>query len=124
MAPERQKCKGDAGGASRDYTEGSMKPGKYDRKHQVLIAGAELRELKLLDLPESFGLERRLQCYEGKRPIGLYRWDLEYLLDALSLEMRESPHHPRLRRKDLDALRSLHDRLRKEYDSAYGGAVR
>jgi hypothetical protein len=75
------------------------------------------------DLPESFGLDRRLQRYVGKRPIGLYRWDLECLLEVLSLEMQDHPQHPRLRRKDLDALRSLQDWLRKEYDSAYGGAV-
>jgi hypothetical protein len=50
-----------------------VKPGKNGRKHQVRITGAELRELKLLALPESFGLEGRVQRYEGKRPIGLYR---------------------------------------------------
>ncbi len=97
-----------------------MKPGKNDRKHQVLITGAELRELKLLALPESFGLEGRVQRYAGKRPIGLYRWDLECLLATLSLELEERFQHPRLRRKDLATLRSLHDRLRTEYDSAYG----
>jgi hypothetical protein len=100
-----------------------MKPGKKDRKHQVLIAGAELRELKSLAMPESFGLERRVQHYEGKRPIGLYRWDLECLLDTLSLELEDRFPHPRLRRKDIAALRSLHDRLRREYDSAYGQTV-
>jgi hypothetical protein len=47
-----------------------MRPGKYDRKHQLLITGAELRELKELDLAESFGLDRRIERYEGKRPLG------------------------------------------------------
>ena len=100
-----------------------MKPGKNDRKHLVLITGAELRELKLLTLPESFGLEGRVQRYEGKRPIGLYRWDLECLLATLSLELAERVQHPRLRRRDAVALRSLYDRLRTEYDSAYGRAL-
>ena len=100
-----------------------MKPGKNDHKHRVLITGAELRELKLLALPESFGLEARVQRYAGKRPIGLYRWDLECLLATLSLELEERVQHSRLRRKDLAALRSLHDRLRTEYDSAYGRAL-
>jgi hypothetical protein len=100
-----------------------VKPGKKDRKHQVLITGTELWELKLLALPESFGLERRAQRYEGKRPIGLYRWDLECLLATLSLELEDRFPHPRLRRKDIPALRSLHDRLQREYDSAYGQAV-
>ena len=97
-----------------------MKPGKHDRRHQVLIKDAELRVLKELSLPESFGLERRVERYQGKRPIGLYRWDLECLLDTLSLEMTDRPWHPRLRRRDLTALESLYGRLRKEYDVAYG----
>ena len=33
-----------------------MKPGKNDRQLEVLITGAELRELKRLDHAESFGL--------------------------------------------------------------------
>ena len=48
-----------------------MRPGKYDCKHQLLITGAELRELKELDLAESFGLDRRIERYEGKRPLGV-----------------------------------------------------
>jgi hypothetical protein len=100
-----------------------VKPGKNDRKHQVLITGAELRELKLLALAEAFGLEARVQRYEGSRPIGLYRWDLECLLATLSLELEERVQHPRSRRKDIAALRALHDRLRTEYDSAYGQAL-
>jgi len=97
-----------------------LKPGKYDRRHQVLIRGAELRELKELSLAESFGLERRVEKYQGKRPISLYRWDLECLLDTLSLEMTDRSWHPRLHRRDLAVLQSLYDRLRKEYDAAYG----
>ena len=34
-----------------------MKRGRNDRKHQVLITGAELRELKELDIPGSIGLD-------------------------------------------------------------------
>ena len=53
-------------------TLGSMKPGKYDQKHgkydqkhQVRITGAELRELKRLDMPESPGLDQRIQRFSG-----------------------------------------------------------
>ena len=46
----------------------AMRAGKYDRKHEFLIQGAELRELKELDLPESFGLDRRIERYQwGER---------------------------------------------------------
>jgi hypothetical protein len=45
------------------------------------------------------------------------------LLGTLSLEWADRPQHPRLRRRDLDALKSLHDRLRKEYDAVYGEVI-
>ena len=82
------------------------------------ITGAELRELKLIDLPESFGLDRRIERYEGKRPLGLYRWDLDGLLAALSLVL-EGCYQPTSAKGKL-ALKTLYDRLRTEYDSAYG----
>ena len=65
-------------------TLSTVRPGKYDRKHQVPIKGAELRERKELDLAKAFGLDRRIERYQGKRPLGLYRWGLEGLLEALS----------------------------------------
>jgi|SRR6516165_5848567 len=68
-----------------------MKPGKCDRRHRILISGVELRALKSLAMPESFGLEGRIQRYQGKRPIGLYRWDWECWLDTLSLEWADRP---------------------------------
>jgi hypothetical protein len=96
-----------------------VRPGKCDRKHQLLIKGAELRELKELDLPESFGLDRRIERYQGKRPLGLYRWDLDGLLAALSLALDEPDDYysPPANKR---ALKKLHDRLQAEYDSAYG----
>jgi hypothetical protein len=96
-----------------------MRPGKYDRKHQLLITGAELRELKELDLAESFGLDRRIERYEGKRPLGLYRWDLEYLLESLSMVL-DGRYYGVLPPKRRPTVQSLHDRVRAEYDSVYG----
>lgn len=51
--------------AGGEYTRCRMKPGRHDRTHQVLITGAELRELKRLDMPESLGLDRRIERYQG-----------------------------------------------------------
>ncbi len=95
-----------------------MKPGKNDRKHQVLIRGTELRELQRLDMPESLGLDRRIERYQGKRPIGLYRWDLDCLLATLSLVVQG--RDPFVSRKGVVALKGLHDRLQAVYDAAYG----
>jgi len=37
-----------------------MKPGKYDRRHRILISGVELQALKSLAMPESFGFHQRI----------------------------------------------------------------
>ncbi len=99
---------------------GCMKPGKHDRKHQVLITGAELRELQRLDMPESLGLDRRIRRYQGERPIGLYRWDLDGLLATLSLVVEG--RDPCVSPKGVVTLKALHDRLQAVYDATYGAA--
>jgi hypothetical protein len=96
-----------------------VKPGKYDRKHYFLIQGAELRELKALDLAESYGLDRRIERYQGRRPLGLSRWDLDGLLAALSIEL-DKPNNYYTPRANKRAIKKLLDRLQAEYDSAYG----
>ena len=95
-----------------------MKPGKNDRKHRVLITGAELRELQRLDMPESLGLDRRIARYQGTRRIGLYRWDLDCLLATLSLVVEG--RDPFVSPKGMVTLKTLHDRLQVVYDAAYG----
>lgn len=97
-----------------------MKAGRHDRKHHVLITGAELRELQRLDMPESFGLDRRIERYQGTRPIGLYRWDLECLLAATALAA--SGRDPVASPKGRVTLQTLHDRLQGLYQAAYGSA--
>ena len=58
-----------------------MKPGPGDVKLAILISGEELHELKrfTIDMVEAFGLDRRIETYSSKRPIGFYRWDLDCL---------------------------------------------
>lgn len=98
-----------------------MKPGKNDRRHEVLITGSELRELKRLDMPESLGLDRRIEKYQGKRPIGLYRWDLECLLATLSIVA--DGRDPFVSAKGQMTLKRLHDRLQAVYQTVYGAAA-
>jgi hypothetical protein len=104
-----------------------MKPGKHDRKYTIRIQGAELAAFKecCLDLPESFGLDRRIAAYQGTRPIGFWRWDLDYLVDTLEYELNRPPEK-RLRRKPPDpaALRSVYERLKKLRAEAYGDVDR
>jgi hypothetical protein len=82
----------------------------------VLVEGAELKKL---DLAESFGLDRRIERYHGKRPLGLYRWDLEGVLAGLSLAL-DPPDGYYSPPANKQAIRKLHDRLQAEYESAYG----
>jgi hypothetical protein len=78
----------------------------------------QLRELQRLDMPESLGLDRRIERYQGTRPIGLYRWDLDCLLATLSLVVEG--RDPFVSRKGRVTLKALHDRLQVVYAAAYG----
>jgi len=74
-----------------------MKPGKRDQKYEIKIQGDELVALKVVcaDMPECFGLDRRIAAYKGTRPIGFYRWDLDALVDTFDYEiMRASKPAP------------------------------
>lgn len=97
-----------------------MKPGKYDRKLQILITGLELDELQrhVWMMAESFGLDRRIANYQGKRPIGLYRWDVECLMEVMDSALNDRDEYPSQDSEGYLALKNLLERLRKE-DAAW-----
>jgi hypothetical protein len=101
-----------------------MKPGRHDRKYTIRIHGADLAAFKecCLDLPESFGLDRRIAAYQGTRPIGFWPWDLDCLVATLENELNRPPDK-RFRRKPPDpaALRSVLERLKKLHAEAVDG---
>jgi len=94
-----------------------MKPGKYDKILEILITGLELAELKKWtdDLPESFGLDRRIEKYLGTRPIGFYRWDVDCLFDILSEVVDDEEEYPQKNIPEHLAVKDLYKRLKKEY---------
>ena len=98
-----------------------MRPGRNDRKHQILITGAELDELQCHTwmMAESFGLDRRIERYQGKRPIGLYRWDLECLIDVMASALADPKEYPSQTSPGYLALKSLYERIKQEYAEAY-----
>lgn len=61
----------------------------------------------------------RLQRYQDIRPMGLYRWDLEYLLDVLPVALEDRNHYPSQHSQAYLALKSVHDRLKQGYASSY-----
>src|SRR5438309_7671060 len=103
----RQEGAGAAGGETR------LRLGR-----KVLISGDELRELKRHTgaMAEAFGLDRKIENYKGTRPITLYRWDLDCLMDVIDFALRDGRDYPDRSAPGYLALKSLGERLRREYD--------
>jgi hypothetical protein len=92
-----------------------MKPGSGDIKHTILISGLELEELQRFTgwMAESFGLDGRIADYRGKRPIGLYRWDIECLQDVIGMALQDPAEYPDHSTPGYVALRGLYERVRR-----------
>jgi len=95
-----------------------IKPGSGDRKASILITGVELDELQRFDwmMAESFGLDRRIINYKGTRPIGLYRWDIEWLVDVINSVLDDPEYYPNHDSTRYLAIKNLRDRLQAEVD--------
>ncbi len=94
-----------------------MKPGSRDIKLPILISGEELSELQRhsWQMVEAFGLDRRVENYKGKRPIGLYSWDFDCLLSVIENVIDDPKEYPDKNDSGYIALRKLYDRLKAEY---------
>lgn len=104
-----------------------IKPGKKDIKHFMLITGQELTSLQALTfhMAESYGLDSRIDRYQGKRPIGLYQWDLECLIMAVELGIDDikttgQAGYGSYGTSDLDSLNRLLQRLKDKETAHYG----
>jgi len=98
-----------------------IKPGSKDKKVSLLIAGEQLTELKRITwlMSESFGLDTRIENYQGKRPIGFYSWDLECLLAVLDHALKDAREYPYQTTSGYNALAQLSGRLLEEYHKAF-----
>lgn len=83
----------------------------------ILISGEELSELQRhsWQMVEAFGLDRRVENYKGKRPIGLYSWDFDCLLSVIENVIDDPKEYPDKNDSGYIALRKLYDRLNAEY---------
>jgi hypothetical protein len=99
-----------------------MKPGSRDIRHKVQIAGDGLEELKKHagSMAEAFGLDSKILAYKGTRPLTLYRWDLECLMDVIEIELLDTKQYPDKAAPEYQALKRVGDQLRQEYDRHYG----
>jgi len=68
-----------------------------------------------IDMAEAFGLDRRIEAYSGKWPIGFYRWDLDCLLAVMDLALKDQRAYPDKASSAYAAFKRLHDRLQEEY---------
>lgn len=93
-----------------------VKPGSKDHKASILITGLELDELQRYTghMAESFGLDRRIANYQGVRPIGLWRWDIECLIDVINSVLDDTEYYPTHDSPASLALSNLRDRLEEE----------
>ena len=93
-----------------------VKPGSRDRKASILITGMELDELQRFDwmIAEAFGLDRRIANYQGVRPIGLYRWDIECLVDVINSVLDDPEYYPTQDSPEHQTIKNLRDRLQIE----------
>ena len=98
-----------------------MKPGSRDKAYPILITGQELAELKELTymMAEAFGLEGRVERYQGKRPIGFYRWDLDCLEDVLSIGVDELRDEVGESSPRYQALANLYEHIKVLRTTAY-----
>jgi len=99
-----------------------MRPGRKDVKLSILIAGDELRELKrfTIDMVEAFGLDRRIEAYSGKRPIGFYSWDVACLLAVTDNALKNICAYPDKTSSAYATLKRLQVRLQEEYKRVWG----
>ena len=90
-----------------------MKPGPKDAAYRILITGRELEELKKLtwQMAEAYGLDRRIEAYQGERPIILHGGDLDCLNDVMSDALAVSTEYRDRSGPGYEALHLLLDRL-------------
>ena len=76
----------------------------------------ELDELFRFDwmIAEAYGLNRCIANYQGVRPIGLYRWDIDCLVDVINSALEDPEYYPTQDSPEYRALKNLRDRLQAE----------
>jgi len=99
-----------------------MKPGKYDIPIKVKISGRQLEELQkhTWQMCEAFGLDRKIENYKGTRPISFYSWDLDCLIDVLSLALDDEKEYPDKKDEGYIRLHELYVYLKNEHKETHG----
>ena len=98
-----------------------MKPEKGDIPVRIKISGLQLAELQRYtgDMCEAYGLDGKIEKYKGTRPIALYRWDLDCILDVLDIVLDDRAGYPNQESSDYLALSMLRSSLKHAYEQTY-----
>ena len=98
-----------------------MRPGRNDVAVHYQISGLQLTELQKYtgDMCEAYGLDGRIYKYKGTRPIALYRWDLDCILDVIDLNLNDARNYPDQLSNGFMALSELRRTLKSEYQKTY-----
>ncbi len=98
-----------------------MKSGSGDKKYSLRISGRELEELKKFtwQMADAFGLDDRIENYQGTRPIGFHRWDLDCLEDVTAMALRDAGEYPDQWGPGYEAMQTLHERIKALRAKAY-----
>ncbi len=70
-------------------------------------------------MAEAFGLDRKNANHKGTRPIFLWSWDLDCLLDVIPMLLNDPKGYPNKNSPAFRALESLRELLRREYQATY-----
>jgi len=86
-----------------------------------MISGIQLKELQKYtgDMCEAYGLDAKIERYKGTRPISLYRWDLDCILDVLDMALADRANYPNQDSANYLALNALRAGLKQEYKKTY-----
>jgi len=99
-----------------------MKPGKRDIPIKIKISGGRLVELQkhTWKMIEAYGLDTKIDNYKGVRPISFYRWDLDCILDVLSMTLDDEKEYPDKKDEGYLKLHELYVTLKKAHKETYG----
>jgi hypothetical protein len=99
-----------------------MKPGKNDIPVKIKISGRQLSELQkhTWQMCEAYGLDTKIDNYKGIRKISFYSWDLDCVLDVLSMVLDDQEEYPDKEDVEYTKLHDLYVVLKKSYKETYG----
>ena len=99
-----------------------MKPGTNDIPLKLRISGRKLEELQKYtgQMCEAFGLDQKIANYKGVRPITLYSWDLDCILDVLHIVLEDKREYPDKKDEAYIKLQELYVALKQAYKETYG----